>query len=560
MSYLDVPRLYFAGQFIADPSTPNNSPSNYALGTVITPADQGWNPDGTGAWGLTGCKVTGVTFEDGTYSKDPAVDPVIGAPVSSVETSSLTSGRLVDLDPDQQLVSEIWALAVNLGSAAAGSFQSVFETAAFADIFWHGGPGGQAGARAFYQSLLTGISWSDSLASPFLEQLKGASPAALSIKFNVDRYNAHNPALGNAPQNFPDPHNGMKFTHGRVVGSIGPAAEGEPKHFVAARLLRPTTSQSSVNFAPCLYDSLRETVVLDLGNSLPAAELVNQVMVNLGSLFLVLQTGEDSPPVLGEIDYLAEDWYPTTAGIVELPAGDAADRITSFPLTVVPTGTMPRGIPPGALLSENPNGSFVRADQFVYRLNPGDESQSVDFRVTRFGQPDQGQEVNLALQKRHPGLNTPAGALPLGSTPPTDAQGRTSFPWTVNDPGNPRPFNLDGQVYYVDYNLPGVDDEFADPNNFISAQVYSQYPDEQNPTWWGNVYDILAQYHQLYPVMAFIQLDDYDAVVQNADRIRAAMNLPRDDGGFMPVVRDLSQSKLDVINRWFEQGMPEGQH
>lgn len=37
MSYLNVPRPYFAGEFIADPSPINDSPRDFALG--YRPAD-----------------------------------------------------------------------------------------------------------------------------------------------------------------------------------------------------------------------------------------------------------------------------------------------------------------------------------------------------------------------------------------------------------------------------------------------------------------------------------------------------------------------------------------
>ncbi len=44
MSYLGVPRLHFAGTFLARPSTVNNDITNYD--PAQSPLDPGWNPDG----------------------------------------------------------------------------------------------------------------------------------------------------------------------------------------------------------------------------------------------------------------------------------------------------------------------------------------------------------------------------------------------------------------------------------------------------------------------------------------------------------------------------------
>src|SRR5262249_49174719 len=63
---------------------------------------------------------------------------------AAINGQSGTEGRLVDLDPEQQMVSEIWALKVNLGQAGGSAgFSSDFQVASFADLwarFPTGGP------------------------------------------------------------------------------------------------------------------------------------------------------------------------------------------------------------------------------------------------------------------------------------------------------------------------------------------------------------------------------------------------------------------------------------
>src|SRR5690349_24558439 len=104
MSYLGVPRLHFAGTFLARPSTVNNDITNYDPST--SPLDPGWNPDGDARWDFIGCKVMAAYYADGTSATSASADPIIGTPLAAA--SSPAPAKIVDLDPDQQLVSEIW--------------------------------------------------------------------------------------------------------------------------------------------------------------------------------------------------------------------------------------------------------------------------------------------------------------------------------------------------------------------------------------------------------------------------------------------------------------------
>jgi hypothetical protein len=99
MSYLGVPRLHFAGRFRADVSTVNNNPSNFGQSD---PQDLSWNPIGSGSFGLVDCKITSAVRADGSVAASAAEDPVIGGSLSQVGQA-----RLVDLDTEQQLVSQI---------------------------------------------------------------------------------------------------------------------------------------------------------------------------------------------------------------------------------------------------------------------------------------------------------------------------------------------------------------------------------------------------------------------------------------------------------------------
>src|SRR5690348_7005379 len=99
MSYLSGPRLHFAGTFTADVSTVNNDARHFKNPTV--PPGQGWNSGGSGSWSIDGCKITSAVFADGTVARTPTDDPIVGAVLGQDDTA-----RLVDLDPEQQLVSQ----------------------------------------------------------------------------------------------------------------------------------------------------------------------------------------------------------------------------------------------------------------------------------------------------------------------------------------------------------------------------------------------------------------------------------------------------------------------
>jgi hypothetical protein len=204
MSYLNYPRLHFSGGYLADPSTINNTPNNYA--DSLPNADMlelYWNPNGTGVFDLQDCVVTKVVYGPDDETSDAAIDPIIGQSVKAMYTNA--QPKLVDLDPYQQNSSEIWGLTVQIGGLTAnpssiGSFVRGDYIAGPFNAIWLqalNGPRSSASGAGVYQSQLKNVSWdtATSPASRFLTELKGSQGDNLSFNFVV---NAHN----NSPQNF----------------------------------------------------------------------------------------------------------------------------------------------------------------------------------------------------------------------------------------------------------------------------------------------------------------------------------------------------------------------
>ena len=135
-SYLSCPRIHFSGSFQADVSTVNNNPQNYRDGVNLT-GNLSWNPLGTGEFRLFDTNVTSVVYINGTTSNS---DPIVGLPIFNSDI--LTSGKLVDLDVDAQLIKgEVWGMYAGLNWSKPSvvqhnAFQGYLQPANLAQNVW----------------------------------------------------------------------------------------------------------------------------------------------------------------------------------------------------------------------------------------------------------------------------------------------------------------------------------------------------------------------------------------------------------------------------------------
>lgn len=580
MSYLNSPRLTFAGQFQADPSTVNNDPyhfdnasfrPNYQEFNTADNMNGWWNPEGTANWRFTGCLITSVTYKDGTTVTDPKKDPIIG--MSIMDADSRVAGKIVDLDSQQQSVSMLWGLVIRIVSGENVLVKGDFEPVAFNDIWWvrsdtlHA----SAGASAVYQSVINNLEWSDSkIKSRYLAELKQESPDRLSIKFNVDIYSQDN----TSPQ----------FTFGRVVGSIGPSKKEEPKHFVIGRQLIPALTlntnipgylpDNKIYIACALVDEDTQRVVLDLGNSLTTTGADGKISE---SRELVLAVRKDSGDYenLAPVNYSADNWYEQNGGIVSVKLTSKQTALAqAYPLAIMNGNT--------SLIEEVPD--YVRADQFVFRMNPG-EDVTVDFYASHLGKLKSGQSIVCEFQESLIDIIGQANGNPPTSTPNilkfaegivTNKSGKATLKVSASDPKNPRGF-IDGQVYAlwyyikgqptanfsrdfsqgVTYNASIVPTTLAaiNPNNFISILVFDSVPKAviKKPTW-DDIQPTMQQYANLYPLMSkdIFNLADKKVVDDNAEILKFVFSKEKTDPNYMPVTRDLSRDKQQMIINYLD--------
>lgn len=601
MSYLNAPRIHFVGRFQADPSTVNNNDSNFDP-TVklsneapdpnfpLSNTSVYWNPNGTHNWSLLDCRVRGAATSDGSFCA-PGYDPIIGAEVIS---DGPYPAKIVDLDPDNQGISQIWGLVVKVRiprpddpSQTLAFVKARMPATAFADL-WNRGAGakhpGMPTMCACFQSVLDVVEWHDEQASPLLTALKALSPKQLSLRFMVDSYQ-------------PD-SNQENFTYGRVIGTFGPALAGEPPRSTPRRL-SPLQYSIMSSYGPvgAAWDPARSRLILDLGNCLPTDATppssgpsvpiagwpvaARQLKLTIPGPTVTppaymrlksggsLQAQSGAPTELAKIDFTSSTLLDY-AGIVEVPVpAELSELVQSQPLSLTDlTAAQLAG-------QEEPEGRYADVDVSFCRLNPG-ETSKITLWATQFGRAMSGATLALAVAPPAEAANgpvappyawkngTPPGALALSSTSVTTGpDGTATLTLTASDPGTPRTYpdkqlGPDGQVYWVSGPWAAWGKIFAFSGAPINVLVFTRYPmPKEAPTWEEHVGPILQNYARMYPYMkGIIDLGDYETVRQNAEAIKHVLNLPAEDAHHMPVVRDLSKSKLAVINRWFDKGMP----
>ena len=569
MSYLGATRLHFAGQFQANVSTVNNDAYHFnnaafqaawqhMQGKGMNPPNGWFNPQGDGAWRLLGCSVTSAHLPSGAVA---AGDPVLACIVA--DSDDQAPAKIVDLDPEQQLVSQIWGLTVRIADCGGNTLmQGDFEPCAFFDIWDRGlaGGGGDTNAGACWQSVLSNLKWGDVSGSAFLTELQAmAANGILSIKFNVDGIN----------MKFGSPD----FMCGRLVGTIGAYFNHEPSHLVVGRHFMARASAGGNFFAPRGYlnflcgrvDREASGIFLDLGNALPTT-IAGGPIADVGDLTLAIldpQGGIRRLAMLKPDIYADPTWYADTAGVVFFPLD--VDALGAADANVLALCDLMQGV----LISESPSTAYLRADSFVLRLSPG-EAASVAIYAMQYGKPLAGTEVTLAIDNGQlqptpaqppfagasPPVGEPVAAVSIPSSATTDAAGVARLAFTAGDPGNARWFNggadygIDGQVY-------GVRPAFAEaalavgPVNqwdFVSFLIWSGWSPANTPPTWSDVAPIFQQYANLYPVMSrFLDLGDEASVRGHAWLLKLSFGLPMSNPNHMPVTRDLSSAKRDAI-------------
>lgn len=416
------------------------------------------------------------------------------------------------------------------------------------------------------------------------------------------------------PSIVPPPNINTKFPTGLLTGTIGPQATAVPVFYTPSRMMAPIKGVTQCNFAPFCTQELGNEVLItvNLGNSLATDKPgyndpehgFGVDLSTLGELFLVcfdqsqgagiglnnavtIAALPNDPAKMAQLMTVSGGILTVKVDPALLPAGLTVQQAEQKVLTM-PLGLMgkKKSAPSVIWLAENIYGYNLRADQFVFRMNPGvksgpnGETALVRLYATKFGQPAANISLQATLMSPEDSVAYTSNTMGTGGTSGikniavpqnalsfspaslvTNAQGMAELKIVGTDPGFPRASqNVDGQIYFVRYNF--SDQTIAKSytqhlDDLISILLFSQQTFPDCPTWDNCIQFILPQYAKLYPIMGRFKLDDYASVVEYAEPIRTVLAKPMDDALHMPVVRDLSIQRTQIILDWFANHTPK---
>jgi hypothetical protein len=331
---------------------------------------------------------------------------------------------------------------------------------------------------------------------------------------------------------------------------------------------------AQINNCVAVVSKAASKITLDLGNALqtdkPGGNLVNRGTLSLGWI-LNNPDGSQSFQQIENVAYTDAGWYERTAGVVDLPA---ARRLSDQELQSVQQNLLALEFTDAsgnatATIGESALGLYVRADQFVYRLEPSQTAEAKLY-ATQLGQPYANARVLSYLDPTQlqpgsqigtpPPVGVPTEAVNFPARIVTDKKGIAILPIAASNPKNPRGY-IDGQVYGVRPALeetlaPAIGYQFA-LYNFISLLVFDEFHPVVPVTWYGAIQPILQQAADLYPVMSrILNLDDYESVRTNRELLLMAFGLEVTNPNYMPVTRDLSPAKRRALLKWLADDPP----
>ena len=615
-SYLDVPRINFAGRLRVDANTRNNMRCNYnPKGPVADPAQShDTNVNGTNECSFVDTKVTSVVYPNGTTS---TTDELVGSDV--FDNDKYPFAKMIDLDVDIQGKSMVYGmkLGIQLQNGIV-AFRGDWVPNVVSQNYWmkmkcyaphHHGPhpfdisialGAQATTR------ITNVTWTDSLNSPILQTLKERSESQtgeLSVRLSFYFYTrSYQPFQKN------------NHTLAYIVGSIGAAKEGESLNFGGERILSPgqfpppkkvrVDEHDScyghelqkfspwLNKAPFKVDYSSKLLTVDLSNTLPIN--MHGSLRDLGQLQFGIFTTITSQypkfcisPIGKEIPYLDNDWLIRTSGIVTYSLEDhqvsdlRASKLVIFQVIDEEDDSDDLGVPfcgetfhsiKGTHLAQiliEESQYFVRPlDQYVTRMEYGG-SNRMSLLVTEYGFP--AKNIAVEIRRSNPKAIPRNGITPDAWNVETDSNGHAVFTVQANEPipyprGYAEPpcpgmsetsLPIDGQIYLFKYCIESecpanIDFLFVSEFAFL---VFSTVNYAKPYTWIDHVQPIFRQYYHLNKAMALVlNLSDYNSVTKptNIGLIRLAMSQDFNNPNFMPVTRDLSPTKTRMILNWLD--------
>lgn len=530
-SYLDDEALIWKGRFTTPSATLNNFVANFNKTFFFGPHGPipWWNPNGLNSFEFS------TTLQSG------------GAPLGCAAGAALRfdQGFLVDVDPDNQFVSEVFG----------GFFYSPLFNASLANTpaisrQWtqalapRPNPPPIAATTAQRAAVLT-LALSHvafdpvSLAcSPALAALARRQPEFLALRLSLN--------------NFDNDNTSTTFATGDVVIALGAASDPffvEPPRVAG---VAKAGGGAAVALGPAVpFEIVNGQLRLDLGTAVPTVAPGGASA--LSQLRLGVLRGAAGPT------WLANGAIATDAATILKSGGIARVPLTPIEATLLASRALVLADSGGnALLWERDDGAVVRAYPRVIRLRRAAAREPVIVRTWRFGQPVATSVAVKTVPSPMPQRadrvnNAPPGivALANGTFFSTNASGTAltaaamTRPVGVGElPDCRQP--LRSQMYFLNLlvgQLLPYDD--AAGRELLSVRIWTVLPPTAHGNAslvWADVAELFQPYSWLYPAMVpFADLSSQAGVAASKRMIASTMSMSILDAGFMPVTRDLDE-------------------
>ena len=592
MSYLHDPKIIFTGDFMSDVSTVNNDVRHYdnadfqkrfqepQKGKVM---NGWWNPEGGANFTFINCAVKKGFLPNGNISTADQ-DLVIGKEVSG--SVDKPPGKMVDLDPQMQMTSQLWALSIRISDADGELLlEGDMDPTGFRDLGTRQFPkdstrtstqeyarNGQP-AGGSWTTVLRNLKWGKNASkSPLLKTLKATTQEG-KLSLNLNAYGYYYAHLDG------------RFSTGKIIGTIGPWLKGEPDLFAPARRLFGTVG-SYFPYANYIYDEKSQFINVDLGNSIPINDPFGHIDNRFRHLNFAVSTQSDVniplggsvSPGISRADFVdigslkidnRRSWLDETGGIVSFSVPKMAQTLLKDHQLILYVAEGKQNI---VYAREASGGLMLRADQNVFRMDPPKASATTNFYAYQWGKPLPNATVQVNLmgpmanmgggsksdprppQAKIPLINVPADKMTIvkPATMVTDKNGMTTCTLNGSDPDNYRKY-IDGQIYLFSYGIKGVTNLDQYSMDWLFVHLRNAYPVPPKPTW-DDVKDVWIQFGNLYPIMSkyIVDMGVREEVLKRRDILLFAFTRDINDPMYMPVTRDMSQGMQDTLIKWLK--------
>ena len=580
MSYLSPPFVVFTGDMQADVSTVNNDVRHYDVESfkprfqepaVGNKMNGWWNPDGGATFRFVNCAIKAYFDENGNSVTNELINGEVSGPKDK------PSGKMVDLDPQMQFTSELWGVGLRMSDSNGDLiFEGRIEPTGFRDAQTRQFPAnkddkqfarnGQSLGGTWYSSI-SELSWGSSSYAAKFQEMAQKGDGQLSLALHAFGYYYA--------------HLDGRFSMSKLVGVVGTRSDNkqEPVRFAPTRRLYGMLSlMSYTNF-----QVKGDAIYIDFGMSLPLEDPLGKPLSTVGELVVAVSNGTKlnyksgsrgiksaAISIIGNID-VATTQIMVSGGIVKFDLDDNnKSLLASNQLLLLFKQSDDEYL---IVARESIDGYYIRADQNVLRLDPGDELP-VDFYLYKYGKPISDKQIALTLNPRTsgggggngidpptapiPDINFPAEAM-SSSIESAMSEGRVRYSFKGSDPKKPRGY-IDGQIYLYSYGIaevPVIDQYF---NDIVMVHLRDEFSVPETVTW-KHIEKTWIQFANLYPIMSkhIVDMTFKDALLARKEILQFALQRDIKAPDYMPVTRDLSKNKLKAMLNWLETATDNAQ-